>query len=101
MIELDVKTLDNVMRDKPQGTNANQWLAAELNRINGIVQLLAFHKSKIKKVEDDARERIKKIEHDMQTIRDGCKHESQTYHPDPSGGRDSTTICNICGKELA
>jgi transposase-like protein len=28
-----------------------------------------------------------------------CMHDAETYHPDPSGGSDSSYVCDICGRE--
>jgi DNA repair exonuclease SbcCD ATPase subunit len=33
-------------------------------------------------------------------IRKDCLHWQTTYYPDPSGNNDSSTCCDICGKEL-
>lgn len=100
MIEFDAKTLGKIMLSRPDGDCPNAFLAGELNRIGGIEILLKHHKQRIEKIKLHCLQDIQKVEHQIQTIQDQCKHESQTYHPDPSGGRDSMTQCNICGKEL-
>lgn len=47
------------------------------------------YKADMKNIDDSYKQLIKK-----------CEHPLTTYHPDPSGNNDSTTLCLICGKEI-
>lgn len=40
------------------------------------------------------------IDEALAMAQERCKHWTATYHPDPSGGRDSSRTCDQCGKEL-
>lgn len=33
-------------------------------------------------------------------IQSTCNHLSTTYYPDASGNNDSSTVCDLCGKEV-
>ncbi|HNV97497.1 MAG TPA: hypothetical protein PKL13_04330 [bacterium] len=36
----------------------------------------------------------------LKEAQNNCSHPSTTSFPDPSGNQDSSTECDICGKEL-
>ena len=36
----------------------------------------------------------------LNNLRSECGHPVTRFHPDPSGGSDSSTTCDICGAEL-
>lgn len=39
------------------------------------------------------------IDKDIAAVQAKCKHWEKTYMSDPSGGRDSSVVCDICGKD--
>ncbi len=44
--------------------------------------------------------RMAALENREKEVRGMCKHESRTYHPDPSGNNDSSWECIICGADV-
>jgi hypothetical protein len=43
---------------------------------------------------------MKKLNEARRIVQLECPHYLTTYYPDPSGNNDSSTQCDICGKEL-
>jgi len=50
--------------------------------------------------EKNFRKHIQEKNDEISRIQASCKHHLTTYYPDPSGNNDSSTECNICGKEV-
>lgn len=56
-------------------------------------------KKKLADVEAKFQRDVKEIQDKIRAVESRCRHESTTYHPDPSGNSDSFYRCNICGHE--
>ena len=41
-----------------------------------------------------------KLRDEIKDIQEVCQHNDAEYHPDPSGNRDSSRSCNVCGKDI-
>jgi hypothetical protein len=62
-------------------------------------QMNEFKKDKQKLI-DDHKIAMHYIETKINVTRNSCQHVLTTFYADPSGGSDSYTECDICGKEL-
>jgi hypothetical protein len=43
---------------------------------------------------------IEELNKQIREIQGQCPHTETTYYRDPSGGNDSTTLCDWCGKDI-
>ena len=65
------------------------------------IRLQIRNLAKIKSKEEERHEEeLKHIRSKLIKIQNVCPHHITTYYPDASGGRDSSTICDICEKEV-
>lgn len=55
--------------------------------------------NELRRLDADYKKRMADVEAKIRDARDLCGHAITRYFPDPSGNNDSTTICEICGKE--
>ena len=53
-----------------------------------------------RELEDEHKEEKEKINQQLRELKQECKHEVTKYYPDASGNNDSSTVCQICDKEL-
>ncbi len=99
MPALNKETLQ-MLQQAYKGDNLAGFLHDELEAAGEIRQLM----SKAREDEHTEKTRhnlaMKEIGLDLRRIREACKHWQTTYYPDPSGNNDSSTTCDICGKDL-
>ncbi len=50
--------------------------------------------------EDRHAKAIEKLNQEIAAVQKTCDHLDVTRSPDPSGGRDSSATCQICGAEV-
>jgi hypothetical protein len=48
----------------------------------------------------EVKHQIEELNKQIREVQGQCPHIETTYYGDPSGGNDSTTLCDWCGKEL-
>lgn len=76
------------------------FLAKELDTIDDIFQAIKTKGRDIRATELRHKVEMDAVHKNYRDIIDQCSHYSKTRHTDPSGGSDSFTECDICGKEL-
>lgn len=75
-----------------------KYLATQILRITRLKNRLSAHKQKLEKLKEEYEAAVKREKEEFLKIQAECKHESQSFNPDPAGGRDSWHECDICGK---
>jgi hypothetical protein len=80
-------------------------LAGFLHKTMEQVRTIKAQVRSIDKDEETEKDRHKRALSDISAmrkkVRDECSHWETTYYPDPSGNNDSSTSCDICGRELS
>ena len=74
--------------------------AKALARKFDIQSKIAYNQQNLQKTTNEYEWCKEKLSVELEEIQSKCLHESTTYYPDASGNNDSSTICDICGKEL-
>lgn len=73
-------------------------LVKELQRINYIRNSRSLINENKIKAKEEYEMKCKNLNTEMTELQKNCKHETQSYNGDPSGGRDSFYECDICGR---
>ena len=90
-MRLDIDTVKKILAGKNQ-----KWLD-KAERIADEMHCLREKQEQIKKACDI---KIKELGEDCLKLQKACLHKATTYYPDASGGNDSETVCDVCGKRL-
>lgn len=84
--------------------NANyispSWLADTIEQCQTIELKIKLCHNAMDDKENKHRKAIQKHKEEIRDIQKTCLHQLTTYYPDASGNNDSSTVCDICGKEL-
>lgn len=90
------QTIERLIRAY-QGDDLAGYLAAELER----ERQLRSELDRLKIAEHDLWQQHNKARLELNaecvTLQKSCPHHETTYYPDPAGGSDSDTICDLCG----
>ena len=74
--------------------------AKTVTKYNGFQKIAYKYRSRLAKAEKEYLQEKENARRELEEAQKLCGHESKTYYPDASGGSDSSTTCDICGKEL-
>jgi len=106
---MDTKKLVRAISDKYQSQKATgfiemsleDYIADQLDKVKSIHSNIRSYDIAIDKLKKKYEDYYKRLEKDILVAnRNKCEHLIKTRHYDPSGGSDSFTECDICGKEL-
>ena len=97
IIEELVKRYNNT--ETSQTESLSSWLASQLELIDNILWGIQSINKKRLEAKRTYHESLLAIDKEEMDIQKKCLHLDSTYHSDPSGGSDSFSQCNICGKQ--
>jgi len=102
IIELMIKkAIQNIPSNLRNDEREIALVAAKtITRYNGFRHAIRKHQLQLQKLEKEYRNEQRIANTELEKTQALCKHESTTYFPDAAGGSDSSTICDICDKEL-
>jgi hypothetical protein len=91
--------MNKIIARKPVATELGTWISGELGRLSAVDRRVIYNRTRRDEAKREFDARIKKLDEESIEIREACPHYSTTHHPDPSGGSDSYSQCDHCGKE--
>lgn len=103
---LDTKVIKSLLLDYMKTNDLNntdqltQWLYDGITMFDDLYQNCQEIEKKKRDISLRYKKEIEELEKDVREYQDICCHDSTEYHGDPSGGTDSFTRCNLCGKEF-
>lgn len=91
-----------IIDSRPEDSNIplEEILETGIDRIKAIRSRILECENKIEDIQKKADAQIFAFRKLIQSTKEECRHESTSYHPDPSGNNDSYYKCDICGAEL-
>lgn len=75
-------------------------LAGKVARYREICNEVACQERKKVEAEQDYVDILADLNRSIRGIQQTCDHPIITRYPDASGGNDSSTVCDVCGKEV-
>lgn len=100
---MNERTLQQILNFFPGPSlpgNLAAYLAAAFADIRGIQDAVRVLSAKKQAALEDFQAEIKNLNSELALIRDQCRHWTTIFQGDPSGGSDTSTVCEHCGKEL-
>lgn len=92
---------DKIIRAKPEGETLADWIFTEMERIEAIKRAIASIEIRKREAKAAFNKVVKDLDLEAHQIQAKCKHEDTKHYGDPSGGSDSHTQCNTCGREVS
>lgn len=77
-----------------------EGIANELSAIAGTKRRLHDLRGEERMLTEEHEKAMGELQVSRSEIKANCQHHSTTYYPDASGGNDSSTTCDICGKAV-
>ena len=75
-------------------------LIAELENCDRVIKQIDKIKAELSKEYTEHNKKIIALQKKLSEVESECHHPVTTYYSDPSGGSDSSTICDVCNKEI-
>jgi hypothetical protein len=99
-----VALADNLLSGE-KGTNAGSMRAAAASMFRDAArEAIRRDRESIRQkrlqAEDDHKARLAEFDNILAAVRARRKHPETKYYSDPAGGRDNSTVCEDCGKEV-
>jgi hypothetical protein len=94
-------TINNLVNEAlDRGLDPGKYVADMFAIEQGIKSEINKHNKRKEVMEKNYQSDLRQLDIELKQIQDKCPHKETTYYGDPSGGSDSSTECNWCGKEL-
>ena len=81
-------------------TDLSDYLAEQLQLVEEIRQSVRRLYKERQEAERRHTEELDAIAKQLAEVHKRCGHPSRTHHPDPAGGSDSWTECDVCGASV-
>jgi len=82
------------------GRENSTVLIAELEHCDKTIRNIDKIRTELSREYGEHNKKINELSKKLSDEQLQCSHPLTTYHGDPSGGSDSSTFCDICGKEI-
>ena len=98
---LDAKAMSTLLAEASKADcDIAGYVTEQLKQVEYTENAIVTLKARLHREMNEHAKRVDRINRDIAEVRKQCKHRQTTYHPDPSGGRDSSRTCDVCGAEL-
>lgn len=94
------KLIRYLVKNNENNANLVDEIVNCLKRADKISKAVQLRQSDIDAIKKRHKVELESAENHYNDIIDRCVHEITTFHGDPSGGRDTSIECDICGKEI-
>jgi len=94
------ETLKKIIACCPEGTPLDVLLADSIDKASEIARQVRTHNRLLHEEALRHEAAVNELRQRLAETQSACEHLETTYHPDASGGSDSSTTCDICGAEV-